>query len=105
YMAPERLQGQSDLRADIYSLGLTLYELVTLRPAFAESNRARLIERILHDESPRPRKLDRAIPADLETILLKAVAKEPGQRYATAAALAEDLRRFLADRPIQARRT
>jgi WD40 repeat protein/serine/threonine protein kinase len=104
YMAPERFQGQSDVRGDLYSLGLTLYELLTLRPAFVESNRARLIERITHEEPPRPRKLDRRIPADLETIVLKAMAKEPGQRYAMAGDLAEDLRRFLADRPIRARR-
>jgi WD40 repeat protein/serine/threonine protein kinase len=105
YMAPERLQGQSDVRGDLYSLGLTFYELLTLRPAFVDTNRARLIERITHEEPPRPRKLDRRIPADLETIVLKASAKEPSQRYATAEELAEDLRRFLADRPIQARRT
>jgi WD40 repeat protein/serine/threonine protein kinase len=104
YMAPERLQGQSEARGDVYSLGLTLYELLTLRPAFAETNRARLIEKVTHEEPPRPRQLDRQIPRDLETIVLKAMAKDPGQRYATATALAEDLRRFLADRPIQARR-
>jgi WD40 repeat protein/serine/threonine protein kinase len=105
YLAPERLQGKSDPQGDVYSLGLTLYELLTLRPAFVESNRARLIERVTHEEPLRPRQVDRQIPRDLETIVLKAIDKEPGRRYVTASALAEDLRRFLADRPIQARRT
>src|SRR5262249_28927918 len=105
FMAPERLQGKSEPRGDVYSLGITLYELLTLRPAFADANRARLIERVTHEEPPRPRQLDAHIPRDLETIVLKAMAKEPGDRYATAEELAEDLRRFLADRPIRARRT
>jgi serine/threonine protein kinase/WD40 repeat protein len=105
YMAPERFGGRTDRRSDVYGLGLTLYEMLTLRSAFASSDRARLVERVLHVEPPRPRKVDRSIPRDLETIVLKAMAKEPGRRYGTAAALAEDLRRFLADRPIQARRT
>ena len=88
----------------MYGLGLTLYELLTLRPAFAESEQARLIERVLHEEPQRPRSLDRRIPRDLETIVLMAIAKQPSQRYASATALAEDLRRFLAGRPIRARR-
>jgi serine/threonine protein kinase/WD40 repeat protein len=104
YMAPERFGGRADHRSDIYGLGLTLYEMLTLRSAFVSSDRARLVQRVLHVEPPRPRKLDRSLPRDLETIVLKAMAKEPGRRYATAAALAEDLRRFLADRPILARR-
>jgi serine/threonine protein kinase/WD40 repeat protein/Tfp pilus assembly protein PilF len=103
YMAPERFQAQADPRSDVYGLGITLYEMLTLRPAFEDSNRARLMERIAHHEPPRPRKLDRRIPRDLETVVLKATAKEPGRRYATAAALAEDLRSFLADRPVRAR--
>ena len=104
YMAPERFQGRSDPRSDVYGLGLTLYEMLTLRPAFAAPDRARLVERVQHEEPPRPRKLDPHIPRDLETIVLKAIAKEPGRRYATATAMAEDLRRFLADRPVEARR-
>ncbi len=104
YMAPERFQGQSDPRGDVYSLGVTLYELLTLQPAFAEADRARLIERILHDRPVPPRRRDRHIPRDLETVVLKALAREPGDRYAGGGDLAEDLRRFLADRPIQARR-
>ena len=105
YMAPERFQGQADPRSDVYSLGLTLYEMVTLRPAFAAAERAQLIERMLHAEPPRPRQLDGRIPRDLETLILKAIAKEPARRYQTAGELAADLQRFLADRPIQARRS
>src|SRR5262249_45005818 len=70
YMAPERLRGVSDPRGDVYSLGLTLYELATLRPAFPASGRARLIEQIEHEEPPRPRKLEPGVPRDLETIVL-----------------------------------
>jgi hypothetical protein len=83
---------------------MTLYEMLTLRPAFSESNRAQLIQRILHEDPPAPRKLDSRIPRDLETVVLKAIAHDPARRYATAEDLAEDLRRFLADRPVQARR-
>src|SRR5262249_60460146 len=105
YMAPERLHGWSDPRSDIYGLGITLYELLTLRPAFDHADRPRLIEQITHDDPPRPRKVDRSIPRDLETIVLKAIDKKPGRRYQTAAELAEDLGRFLADEPVRARRT
>jgi serine/threonine protein kinase/WD40 repeat protein len=105
YMAPERFNGESDPRSDIYSLGLTLYELLTSRPAFEESDRSRLINRIVHEDPVRPRKRDPQIPRDLETIVLKAIAKDPKERYQAAEEMAEDLRRFLADRPIQARRS
>jgi serine/threonine protein kinase len=104
YMAPERFRGQCDARADVYGLGLTLYELLTLRPAFAGTDRLRLIEQIGRQEPPRPRALDRHIPPDLETVILRAIEKEPGRRYATAGELAADLRRYLADEPVQARR-
>jgi WD40 repeat protein len=104
-MAPERFGGVSDARGDVYSLGLTLYELLTLRPAFAETDRGRLIKRITHDEPPPPRKLDPRVPRDLETIVLKATVKEPRLRYQSAEEMCEDLRRFLADRPIRARRS
>jgi WD40 repeat protein/serine/threonine protein kinase len=104
YMAPERFQGKADGRSDVYGLGITLYELATLQPAFTDSRRARLIEKVTRDEPRRPRKLDHKIPRDLETIVLKAIAKDANQRYATAGAMAQDLRRFLSDRPIQARR-
>jgi tetratricopeptide (TPR) repeat protein len=104
YMSPERFQGQCDARADVYALGLTLYELLVLRPAFDPRDRMPLVEQIRQRELPAPRTLDRRVPHDLETIVVKAIEKEPGRRYQSAGALAEDLRRFLADEPIQARR-
>jgi serine/threonine protein kinase/WD40 repeat protein len=104
YLAPERLRGQSDPRGDVYSLGLTLYELLTLRPAFDAADRERLIQQVTQCEPPRPRQLEPGVPRDLETIVLKAMARDPAHRYATAVALAEDLQRYLEDRPIRARR-
>lgn len=104
YMAPEQLEGISDRRTDIYSLGLTLYELLTLRPAFDATQRGMLLRQVSHDTPPRPRNLNRTIPRDLETIVLKATAREPERRYESAGDLAEDLQRFLDDRPIRARR-
>lgn len=105
YMAPEQLQGNSDARSDVYSLGLTLYELLTLRPAFDEKDRRRLLRQVAHEEPPHPRKLNPDIPRDLETIVVKAIACDPGHRYQTAGELAADLKCFLEDRPIRARRT
>lgn len=104
YMAPEQLEGVSDRRTDVYSLGLTLYELLTLRPAFDATNRGKLLRQVSHNAPPRPRSLDRSIPRDLETIVLKATAREAERRYQSAGDLAEDLERFLEDRPIRARR-
>jgi hypothetical protein len=104
FMAPERFEGKSLRQSDVYALGLTLYELLTLRPAFDDTNKGRLIDRVLHEPPRPPRKLDPRVPRDLETLVLKCLAKDPKERYATAEALAEDLRRFLTDRPIQARR-
>lgn len=104
YMAPERFDGEGDHRADVYALGLTLYEVLTLRPAFPATDRMRLIEWIKTEEPPRPRSLDNHIPRDLETIVLKAIDKDPGRRYQSAAKMEEDLARFLADEPIHARR-
>jgi WD40 repeat protein len=104
YMSPERFRGEGDARADIYALGLTLYELLTLTPAFDTGDRPTLIERIKAEEPVRPRSLDGRIPRDLETIVLKAIEKDPKQRYASADAMADDLRRFLDDEPILARR-
>jgi serine/threonine protein kinase/WD40 repeat protein len=105
YMAPERFSGRCDARSDVYSLGLTLYELLMLEPAFTESDRGRLVWEITSTEPPTLRSGDRQVPRDLETIVLKAIAKEPHRRYPSADGLAEDLRRFLSDRPILARRT
>jgi WD40 repeat protein/serine/threonine protein kinase len=104
FMAPERFEGKSLPQSDVYALGLTLYELLTLRPAFDDTRKAKLIDTVLHEPPTAPRKLDGRIPRDLETIVLKCLAKEPRQRYATAEAMAEDLQCFLADRPISARR-
>jgi len=104
YMAPERFRGRGDARADIYALGLTLYELLVLRPAFDSPDRVALSEQIKSVDPPRPRVLDPRVPRDLETIVLKAIEKDPGDRYATAEAMAEDLRRFFDDEPILARR-
>jgi WD40 repeat protein len=103
-MAPERFQGQSDARCDIYSLGLTLYELLTLQPPFDSSDRSRLIQQVLHEEPVRPRQRNADVPRDLETIVLKAMDKDPSHRYQTAIEFAEDLKRFVEDRPIRARR-
>jgi serine/threonine protein kinase len=93
YMAPERFEGKCDLRSDVYSLGLTLYELVALRPAYRAADRHSLMERVLHEEPARLKKLAPMVPRDLETIIAKAIAREPAARYATAGALAEDLQR------------
>jgi serine/threonine protein kinase len=107
YMSPEQAGGQRvlvDHRTDVYSLGATLYELLTLRPAFGGADRQTLLHQILHDE-PRPlRAVEKSVPAELETIVLKALSKTPAERYATARELADDLSRFLDHQPIRARR-
>jgi WD40 repeat protein/Flp pilus assembly protein TadD len=104
YMAPERFRGQADGRGDVYALGLTLYELLALRPAYDESDRGRLIRQVTEEDPPRLTKLDPSLPRDLATVVHTAMAREPAGRYATAGALAADLRRYLEDRPIVARR-
>ncbi len=106
YMSPEQASGRSrvtDHHTDIYSLGVTLYELLTLRPPFAGDDRQEILRQITSEDPAPPRHSNRAIPQDLETIVLKAMAKEPPARYATAQEMADDLKRFLADEPIRAR--
>src|SRR5262249_24795042 len=102
---PERLEGRCDVRSEVYGVGVTLYEMATLRPAITAPNRLALLEQVRSGEPSRPSQCDPHIPRDLETIILKAIARAPAERHATGAARAEDLRRFLADRPIRARRT
>jgi serine/threonine protein kinase len=107
YMSPGQAlakHGLVDHLTDVYSLGVTLYELLTGIPAVGGKDRQQILTAITFEEPRPPRQVDPAIPPDLETVVLKAVAKEPGERYATAQALAEDLRRFLHDEPIRARR-
>jgi serine/threonine protein kinase len=104
YAPPERCRGQSDARGDVYGLGLVLYELLAFRPAFPATDRATLLHQVVATEPPRPRQLNPGVPYDLETVVLKAIAKDPAHRYQSAADLAEDLRRFGDDRPVRARR-
>ncbi len=104
YAPPERFQGKSDVRSDIYSLGLTLYEVLTLYPGFDSEDQASLLHKVMHEEAPPPRRHNPLIPRDLETVLLKAIARDPAHRYQTAGDLADDLRRFLDDKPVLARR-
>lgn len=106
YMSPEQALGRRsvvDQRSDVYSLGITLYELLSLRPAFEHTNRAELLRRIeQHDPAPL-RQVIRSIPTELDTIVFKAITKDPDSRYVTALDLADDLRRYLENQPIRAR--
>ena len=107
YMSPEQALGKRvpiDHRTDVYSLGATLYELVTLEPAVTGTDPQAVIQEIAFKDPRLPRRLNPAVPPDLETILMKAMAKDPAGRYATAQEMADDLRSFLADLPIRARR-
>lgn len=107
YMSPEQAAGrrlQVDQRSDVYSLGATMFEMLTLEPMFPQDDRSELLRCILHEEPRKPRSVDRAVPIELETIVMKAVAKNAEERYQTAGELAADLRRFLDERPILARR-
>jgi serine/threonine protein kinase/tetratricopeptide (TPR) repeat protein len=104
YMPPEAFDGKGDHRGDVYSLGLTLYELLALRPAFDESDRNRLIRRVTTEEPERLDRINREIPRDLVTIVQKAIEREASHRYQAAGELMADLQRFLDDEPILARR-
>jgi WD40 repeat protein/serine/threonine protein kinase len=104
YMAPERFRGGGDGRVDVYALGMTLYELLTQKAAFDSTDRLKLIEEINTKDPSRPQLLEPRIPRDLETIVMKAIHKDAKDRYESADAMGEDLRRFLADEPIRARR-
>jgi tetratricopeptide (TPR) repeat protein len=107
YMSPEQALAKRalvDHRSDVYSLGVTLYEALVLEPAYPGSDREELLRQIA-DGAPRPpRRVNPAVPVELETVVLKAMAREPEDRYPTAQELADDLRRFLEDRPVLARR-
>ncbi|HBE67005.1 MAG TPA: hypothetical protein DDW52_02545 [Planctomycetaceae bacterium] len=107
YMSPEQLSSSTTLdhRTDIYSLGATLYELLTLQPPFPGESRERVLAQIANEEPARPRRINPKIPKDLETICLKALEKSVDARFQSAAELAADLRRYLDGQPIRARRT
>ncbi len=107
YMSPEQVDADReriDARTDIYSLGVTLYELLSGKRPFEGTSREQVIARVRDREPVSPRKHDPHIPIDLDTICLRAMEKSPHRRYQTAEALAADLRRFAEDKPIHARR-
>jgi serine/threonine protein kinase/tetratricopeptide (TPR) repeat protein len=104
YVAPEAMKGENDGRSDVYSLGLTLYELISLVPARNASSRAGLVQQVRDGDIPRLRRLCPKVPRDLETIIHKAASPEQARRYQTAGEMAADLRRFISDEPIHARR-
>ena len=107
YMSPEQSLAKRivvDQRTDIYSLGVTLYELLTLQPVFSGRDRQELLRQIAFEDPRPPRRINKSVPAELETIVLKSMSKNPAERYATAQDLADDLERFLQDKPIKAKR-
>jgi tetratricopeptide (TPR) repeat protein len=104
YMPPEAFDGKSDARGDVYSLGLTLYELVALRPAFDQRDRNQLVKQVTTAEVEPLGAIRRGVPRDLETIVHKAIDRDPARRYQTAGELRDDLLRFVDDEPIRARR-
>lgn len=104
YMSPERFSGRCDERADLYSLGLTLYEMVVLEPAYSSQDQLSMINQIKNTTPVAPRSIHPTVPRDLETIILKSIEKEPKLRYQSAQEMADDLYRFINDEPIRARR-
>src|SRR5262249_2839442 len=107
YMSPEQALAQRvdvDHRTDLYSLGATLYELLTLEPTFAGSDRRELLRQIAFEEPRRLRQINPALHKELDTIVRKAREKNPADRHATAKELADDLERYLKDEPIRAKR-
>jgi hypothetical protein len=106
YMAPEQATARSQRigrATDIYGLGAILYEMLTGRPPFLGATPQATLQRVVSEPVAPPRTLDARIPADLDAIVLKCLAKDPDERYATAAALSDDLRRWLEDRPVSVR--
>jgi tetratricopeptide (TPR) repeat protein len=106
YMPPEQISGTRELdhRADIYALGVVMYEMLTLRRPFSGRSREQIVSAVMTKEPLSPRRLDRKIPLDLETVCLKAMEKDPARRYASAGEMANDLRTYLAHGLITARR-
>ena len=104
YMPPEAFEGKSDARGDVYSLGLTMYELLAFEPAFNKRDRHQLIKQVTSESPQRLDRLNPAIPRDLVTIVHKAIERDAAHRYQSAEELSEDLQRFVEDEPIKARR-
>ena len=103
FLSPEQLEGICDRRSDIYSLGMTMYELLSLQPGFENTTQFDVIEKIRNQSPRKLTSINQDVPRDLVTIVEKAIEKEPARRYQTASAMAEDLRLFLSCRPIKAR--
>ena len=104
YMAPESFSGKYDSRSETYCLGLTLYEMATLNPAFQNSSPGQVIKAVTTSSPSPPRKIDSKMPRDLATIIEKSISREPESRYQTAVEMRDDLRAFIEDRPIAARK-
>ncbi len=105
YMAPEQARGQHDLvdhRTDIYGLGAILYEILVGRPPFTAPKTSEVIQKVIHEEPTPPRQVVPEVPPGLEAVCLKAIRKEKADRYQSASELAQEVRRYLADEPVEA---